>query len=430
MALSGVIFSGILLNRLTTPGVICENVELLFMKGIIKLLMVLAAIIPLSLRAQGLADIVSRLSEAECYRADATFNVSVPQTDTDVAYTLSLVSSSAPADRLSPASYLIEWTLPTESGTSEGFTAYFDGNLYRYRDSRLMEYHMSWDSIPFLGVGRAQPIQISAQFAQLLPQFMARELEEMQADSRYTVSVEPGRKFDGHDAIAVKAIMKIDSETVQEKTFMLDASTFMPLRTIIEANPGSITEQTIIVDYTAAPNGESTPCPQLSEEILMEKYPEIFEKYRISNFRIENLAGSRLPQFTLPRLDGQRFAHHTADPFGKPTVLAIIDPASGGEFNPRLIEALRQARLAASVDTDLILAFATTNPDQAEALAGDNEQGETHLLNARSLARDCGAASLPVVIIVDSEANVKNVVLGFNNNMAELVIQSIELISQ
>ena len=399
------------------------------MKGIIKLLMVLAAIVPLSLRAQGLADIVARLGDAACYRADATFNVSVPQTDTDVAYTLSLESMATPADRLSPAAYLIEWTLPVETGTSEGFTAYFDGNLYRYRDSRLMEYHMSWDSIPFLGVGRAQPIQISAQFASLLPQFMVRELKEMEADPRYTLAVEPGRVFDGRDAIAVKAVMKIDSETVQEKTFMLDASTFMPLRTIIEANPGSITEQTIIINYSAAADSQK-PCEELSEEVLRQKFPEIFEKYRISNFRIENLAGSRLPQFTLPGLDGSRYTHHVADRFGRPTVLAIIDPASGGEFNPLLIEALREAQASASVDTDLILAFASTNPDQAESLAGEERRSETRLLNARSLARDCGAASLPVVIIADPEANVKNVVLGFNNNMAELVIQSIELMGQ
>ena len=139
------------------------------MKGTFRLLMVLTATFPLGLRAQGIADIARTLRDLPSYQAEATLSVTLPQTDTDVAYTLGLSSMSVPADTLAPASYLIDWSLPTPTGVSEGFTAYFDGNLYRYRDSRLQEYHTEWDSIPFRVTAPGGGVQRSAQFASLLP---------------------------------------------------------------------------------------------------------------------------------------------------------------------------------------------------------------------------------------------------------------------
>ena len=387
--------------------------------------MVLATICPLGSSAQGIADIVSALKGAACYQAEATFSVSLPQTDTDVAYTLQLTSMATPADSLSPCSYLIDWSLPTPSGVSEGFTAYFSGNLYRYRDHRLQEYHTGWDPNPFATSQPGGGIQQSAQFASLLPQFMGAEIERMQADQRYSLTVTPGRRFDGHEAISLQAIMTVDGQTVQEKSYIFDNSTLMPLRTVTESNPASITEQTIITDYHAAPTPD---CKPLSEEMLVEAYGDVFEKYRESNFRIENLRDTPVPTFALPTLTGERYLHHRGDPFARPTVIAIIDPAVGS-FNPQIISAIRSASDSATVPADAIFAFATTNAEQAEALGGRMRPGEAMLLNGRSLARDCGATALPVVIIADSQGIVKNVVLGYNNDLPEIVLQSLELIS-
>ena len=49
-------------------------------------------------------------------------------------------------------------------------------------------------------------------------------------------------------------------------------------------------------------------------------------------------------------------------------------------------------------------------------------------MNGKSLARDCGAASLPVVIMTDSSGKVKNVVLGFNNELGKVVLQTMALV--
>lgn len=211
--------------------------------------MVLTASIPLGLAAQGIADIARSLRNLPCYEAEATFSVTLPQTDTDVAYTLRLSSMAVPADTLAPAAYLIDWSLPTPTGVSEGFTAYFDGNLYRYRDSRLQEYHTEWDSIPFRLTAPGGGVQRSAQFTALLPQFIGAEIEAMSADPRYTLTLDPAKRFDGREVIELSAIMTVGGETVQERRYLFDPDTKLPLRSETESNPSSISEQTIIVSY-------------------------------------------------------------------------------------------------------------------------------------------------------------------------------------
>lgn len=395
-----------------------------FMKGIIRMLMVLTVSSPLGLRAQGLADIASALAGTAVYEGEATLSVTLPQTDTDVVYTLKLRSAAVPADSLSPASYIIDWSLPTPSGVSEGFTAYYDGNLYRYRDSRLQEYHVGWDSIPFRLTAPGGGVQRSAQFASLLPQFMGEELRAMAADPRYTVTVTPGVRYNGREVLGVTAVMKIDGDPVQERKYYLDPATMLPLRVVTESNPGSISEQTIITEYSISASPHWQP---LSEELLVETYPEVFEKYRVSNFRIENLRDTPVPTFALPTLTGERHVHHRGEPFARPVVIAIIDPATGS-FNRETIAGVRSAIDGASAEADAIFAFTGTDADAAEALSGAPRPGETLLLNARSLARDCGAAALPVVIVADGAGVVKNVILGFNKDLPETVLQSLELL--
>ena len=77
--------------------------QLLFMKGKIKLLMVLAAINPLSVNAQGIADIIATLDSMKCYHAEARFTVTMPQLPRDVVYnTILTAQNTAGDDPLAP----------------------------------------------------------------------------------------------------------------------------------------------------------------------------------------------------------------------------------------------------------------------------------------------------------------------------------------
>ena len=98
------------------------------MKGNARLLMVLAALCPLGLSAQGIADVIDSLKDTGCYEADLSFSVTLPQSDNDIVYQIHLSSEPAKGKRLAPCDYLTDWSFETPSGTSKGFSAYFDAH--------------------------------------------------------------------------------------------------------------------------------------------------------------------------------------------------------------------------------------------------------------------------------------------------------------
>ena len=107
-------------------------------------------------------------------------------------------------------------------------------------------------------------------------------------------------------------------------------------------------------------------------------------------------------------------------------MIAIIDPqvATAG----LTIAALREAVAKMPRDIDLVLAFMGSNIDQIEGITGAPSYGEADLISAKSLARDCGTTVFPTVLVVEPSGIVANVLLGFNNSLAEDVIQSLALV--
>ncbi len=108
-------------------------------------------------------------------------------------------------------------------------------------------------------------------------------------------------------------------------------------------------------------------------------------------------------------------------------MIAILDAST--PFNADLISAVRSAVASLPYQAEVLWVFTSTNPDAVQAIVPQPAVGEKVLLNGRSLARDCGAASLPVIIMTDSDGVVKNVNLGFNNDLENIVLQTMALVS-
>lgn len=376
--------------------------------------------------ARGVEELIASLKSVGCYDADVTYRVMMSLQD-DVDYRLRLHSEAAPADTLAPCSYLTEWELDAPSGPVKGFFAYFDGNVYNYRGGRLAEYHVDWDSIPFRPRGttaRIPGIQRQAQFAPVLPQFIAEQIAEI-------VSEPEGHKFHfasdtvvgGRKADIFAGKLYVNGDVAREYTYIFDPVTSMPLKLVFENNPGALAEQTIEVIYDNVALPED--CPPLSEERLMESWSEAFEKHRESNYAIENLPGQRLPTFSLPTTAGGRYSHQSSEPFRSATVIVLLDAAQA--FTPDMIKAIRDANNLSSVSFDIIWAFTGNNTDQIEEIISGTEPGEQLLMSARSLARDCGASSLPATIIVRPDGTVADVMLGYNKDAPSVVIQKVAL---
>ena len=386
--------------------------------------MVIAALYPLGVNARGINAVIDKLNAISDFRAEVSYSVSLPSVADDVVYDVDLAAVPAPAaDSLSESDYLIQWKLPVESGFSEGFLAYFDGHHYRYRDHRLQEYHFEWDSIPFFtGNGG---VQRNGQFVELLPRSLARDLSKMMADTSFTVVGTTDTTVNGVLSDVVKATQSVKGYDGRYFTLVTDASDGRPLRIENEYNPMQISEQLVTINYRY-PSFDDDLSDVYSEAKLMEMFPEVFEKYRESNYRIENLKGLPLPGFSLPTTTGERYTRHKGDKFAAATVLAIIDPAVASA--EETIAEMRRVAMNSPRQTDLVFAFVSNNVDTIEPLVGEARPGEHYLMTARSLARDCGTSVFPTIIVVDTLGNVADVVLGFNNHLSSDVIQSVALL--
>lgn len=384
-----------------------------------------------SRRAVTMANVVDALDSLNAYEGHATFSVSMPQLSDDVVYDVRLTQHTRPADRLLHNDYLIDWTLTTapEGVPATGFSAYFDGNHYRHQGERLMEYHMTADSLPFcpqaVGSRASQGVHRQVQFFQLLPLSVAEQLHTMMDDDAWSVVFHPDTLISGRRMVAVNGVMTHGGVTAVEAEYVFDPATLMPMRIRLENNPGSISEQTVAVDYSDS-RVLASPAYEMDEVWLVERYPDVFERLRESAFRIDNLPGTRLPAFALPTTTGERYSRRATDAMRAPTVVAILDAAVPS--TPEVIAAVRSAIERLPYQADAIWAFTDNNVERIEAVCPQAREYEHLLMNAKSLARDCGVTATPVVIIVGRDGTVANVINGFNNDIASSVIQKMALL--
>lgn len=398
------------------------------MKGEVRLLMAITACCPLGLTAQGITAITNPLDSLGNFKASTVFEVWLPSAHDPVVYDVRLTENAAKADSLLPCEYLIDWHMDTPSGPVSGFSAYYDGHHYRYRGDRLQEYHMEWDATPFMprrfGTSSGKGVQHTAQFADLLPSLISGNIKDMENDSNFIYSVHTDTLISGNRVRSIEGVRKTNGYDGAEFTYIFDYVTGRPLSIELNNNPGSISEQLVTVKYSYADDGIHPDT--INERTLMALYPEIFEKCRESNFRIGNLPGQQMLSFTAPTVTGERYAHQRGEGFRVPTIIAILDTSTG---DPRtLVSEIRQGIAALPFDAEIIWAFTSSNIDDiVETVGHEGRLGEYVLMNAHALARDTGVTAFPALILSEKDGTVKDIILGYNNDMSSLVIQKMAL---
>lgn len=384
----------------------------------------LAAISVMPLRGGVPADVQSlgrALADMGDYSGDCRYEVLLPTSRRPVVYEIGMFSRAAAGDTLAPAEYVIDWAVDKDGNSSRGFSAYAGGNHYRFRGDRLQEYHYADDPVPFAPRGSVDGgVQNNAQFADLLPQYIGRRLEDMAADSTYRYEYHPYKTVNGRRCIVVDGVRSFGGVDAIEFVYAFDRETLRPVSADFEANPGQIGEQTITATYTY-PATRIRPFGAITENALIEAYADAFGNFRESDFRLDNMPGRKLPEFSAPTVTGERYTHHKDDSFASPVIIAVLD--SETDSAGATVDALRRAAETMPMQTELILAFISNDIDAIEALTGPCREGEHILMSARGLARDCGVTATPVVIICDRDATVKEIVNGFNNDLSDVVIQ-------
>lgn len=385
-------------------------------------LLTLACACPLCAYASGVDEVLTALRGVECYQATADYQV-LMSLQNDVNYTISLQSQVAPADTLAPCSYILSWHTDNSTDSVAGFCAYSNGNMFVFRGDRMQEYHYAQNPAIFLKSGTAAAplpgIQMRGQFSNLLPQFIANDIENAVNDHRYTWEFTPDTVVSGQNCSVFKAEMTVNGNIRREITYAFNRESHMPLFSETENNPGALAEQTILCKYIYPQ--KQPVCRPITEQMLGRIFPHIFELYRESTFTITNLPSQPLPTFTLPTTTGERHEHIRGQGFAHPTVLVILDALS--EFATPTINETRRAIASLPQNADIIWAFTNNNTDDIETVIRRPRVGEHLLQSAKALARDCGATALPAVIFCDTDGIVQNVMVGFNNNFAADVIQ-------
>lgn len=357
-----------------------------------------------------------RLKSVECYNADAVFRLLMSLQD-DVNYDVDLCSSTTSVDSLSPCSYLVRWH--GDDAHSGGFTAYFDGAFYTFRGERLMERHFAVDSAAFLSQNGSPGVQRGAQFVNLLPQFIAEEMTEIIASPDYTWHFCADTFVNERRCMAFTARLETDGETSRELLYAFNRESAMPSYLTVDNNPGALVEQTIEATYRESE--VPMECVQLNEKALSEMYPDIFERYRESTFAVENLPGLPLPRFSLPTLTGERYTYDgMAQGFRQPTLVVLFEPES--EFARATIDSVRRAVAQLPYNADVLWAAVSNDRDCIDALLPADRLGETTLVSAKGLARDCGTAIFPVVILVESNGIVADVIVGFRDSLVADIV--------
>lgn len=381
------------------------------------------SVYPLGLQAQGIDDVISSLKSINHFDATVDYSVLMSLQD-DVDYTLHLKSWNAPADTLAPCDYLIDWKVATPDGESTGFSAYYDGNVYNFRGDKLLEYHYDSNNSLFqargMGAASLPGVQRRAQFSELLPQFIAEQLDEIKNNPDYRYIIHTDTVINGTNCTAIDGTMTMSGQVMKEFLYVFDKAG-MPVMVNMENNPGALAEQSITATYAYSP--DTAVHERINEDILRGIYPEIFDRYRESNFAIENLPGQRLPGFALPTTTGERYSRMLGDKFRCPTVIVMLD--AKGAFSSPTVSAVRSAVDSLPFNSDIIWAFSGNNVDDIEAIVPQIRVGEHLLMSAKPLARDCGVTSYPSIIVCRADGTVADIVLGYNNDLSSVVIQKV-----
>lgn len=369
------------------------------------------------------------LLNATGYNGKARFEVLLPSAEDPIIYDINLQSDAAPSDTLSPARYIIRWSTITPGGPLDGFSAYFDGNHYRYRGgNRLQEYHAAADITPFRprqnDNSNRYGVQTNAQFADMLPQMLGTRIHEIISSPEYEYSFHPDTIVGGNRSVVIDGVRRVSGYEAMTFTYVFDDSTLMPVKTEIVNNPGSISEQYVSIEYLG---DSAVPGIGYNEDSLIIEWPEVFQNLRQSTFRTDGLVNRPFPQFSC-RMPGSadRFSHSSSEGFASPTVLVFIDPAVATAQDT--VDEIRSACDMIPSATSVIWVTADNHEDSITSLLGTLRPDETTLISAGSLVRDCGIALFPTVILADRTGKVRDIITGFNKDLASIVIQKTMLI--
>lgn len=358
--------------------------------------------------------LTAQMKELPCFAAQCSYEVLLPSAPDTVKYTVDLDACAADADTLAPCDYIIDWTLRHDETESRGFSAYFAGHHFRFRNSRLQEYHAEESDTPFMPANTAKGVQAQAQFADLLPYYIASRLETIAADTANTVTLDTLAQ----NRLRVSGTIRHRGYDISEFSYIID-SEGRPLSSDITTNPGQISEQNITVSYTPSASALCDSAPDIST--LTRRYPDAFGQYRSSTFSFERLPGTPLPKMAMKTTDGRRWTNNPGEP--RPAILILGFITADNPSAPELMRRMESAIARIPVQCDVVWAFLDRDADLVSAIEAPHNHTVTYNADASAAACGVGRDYTPVFAIVGRDGKVRDIIVGINQDFESIVIE-------
>ncbi len=277
------------------------------------------------------SQIISRLNQIEHYRGEALFRVTLPMTDEEVEYRLSLRCQRNPTDTLYGYSYFIDLTSESNPAINGNFIYYDSGNYYNFSNQRLREYHAEEDTAPFHDKMNNQNelpgIHRSGLFIEELPMEIASRLQRCLSNPENRIRTYSDTLINNRKCNALYIDEYINGEIIRSSVYTFDSESGTPIFKEVENNPGHLGSQTVTVKYISSDIKTPFPNNFFSEENFIEQKGNIIATFRSNYFKANNLTGKTAPNFSLPLLnDEKRF--NLSEYEDRPLILAFVDTTS------------------------------------------------------------------------------------------------------
>lgn len=376
-----------------------------------------------------ISQVISRLDRINHYKGEALFLVTLPMTDEEVEYRLSLQYQKNPADTLYGYSYLIDLSSETNPSINGNFIYYDSGNYYNFSNQRLREYHAEENPTPFYDKTNKQNelpgIQRSGLFTEELPMEIASRLKKYRDQPENHIRSYSDTLINGLRCNALYIDEYMNGEVIRSAFYVFDSEHGTPIFKEVENNPGHLGSQTVTVKYISSDTKSPFPSNFFSEENLMEQKNDIIAPFRSNYFKAQNLTGKPAPGFSLPLLNSEeRFDPSTYK--NQFLILAFVDTASSFCKN-----ALACAGpLSQNKNLTWVTLLSEKASDELVQYQQQNKLPGIVACNARNIASRYGIANYPTLFVISPDGEIIFVQIGYDPDLSRNLQQTIDMNSQ
>ena len=371
------------------------------------------------------SQIISRLNQIEHYRGEALFRVTLPMTDEEVEYRLSLRCQRNPTDTLYGYSYFIDLTSESNPAINGNFIYYDSGNYYNFSNQRLREYHAEEDTAPFHDKMNDQNelpgIHRSGLFIEELPMEIASRLQRCLSNPENRIRTYSDTLINNRKCNALYIDEYINGEIIRSSVYIFDSESGTPIFKEVENNPGHLGSQTVTVKYISSDIKTPFPNNFFSEENFIEQKGNIIATFRSNYFKANNLTGKTAPNFSLPLLnDEKRF--DLSEYEDRPLILAFVDTTSS--FCKNTLDCAKY--FSDNKNLLWITLLSEKNSDDLIKYQEQNELPGIVTCNAQSIAAKYGIANYPTLFVISPERKIISVQIGYDPDLIENLQQILE----